>query len=316
MRDHERMLRLCRRRPRPHACRRAGLRQVNGRVATEVMLAAVRRHRLFVRSPAEFRRLQPFGAKALDRPGIDEHGARLRIARALGVALGDVDAFDAGAMHQPRPLVARLGLLEGQAELGGDVKQRLLDEPRHHAGIGAAAAHGGDAARPPPPQVQQAFPQRVIRSLRDRQIAVGVEPGPRLDHGVDVEGVNVLRERHQLDRGGIDRKIDDHAAPRPRDEERSEQVAVVLLGDCRMDETQLAVVEQAAIFVIRRDHDEFAPVKADVPLDQRERSATDRAEADHDDRAVEAGVQGPGGGSLGHGVHVRRSQISNDSQAA
>jgi hypothetical protein len=91
---------------------------------------------------------------------------------------------------------------------------------------------------------------------------------------------------------------------------------MILLGDGDMDEAQIALVEQAAIAVIRRDHDEFLAVEADVPLDQRQCSATDRAEANHDDRSVEAGVQGPGGGGFGHDVHGRGSQIPNDSQAA
>ena len=209
--------------------------------------AAVRRHLLFVRAPAQLRGLQAFGAKALDRPGIDEHAARLRIARALGVALGDVDAFDAGTLHQPRPVLARLRLVEGEAEFGGDVEQRLLDEPRHHSGIGAAAAHGGDAARPAAAQIEQAFAQRVVRARRDRQIAIGIKSRPWLDHGIDVEGIDILGERHQLDRGGVDRKVDDHAAARSCGEQRREHVAIILLGDRRMDETELALVQQPPI---------------------------------------------------------------------
>ena len=47
---------------------------------------------------------------------------------ALRVALGDVDALDAGLLHQPRPAVAimRGRLLELQAEIGGEVDQRRL----------------------------------------------------------------------------------------------------------------------------------------------------------------------------------------------
>ena len=81
-----------------------------------------------------------------------------------------------------------------EAELGGDVDQRLLDQPRHHPGIGAAAAHRGDAARPAPAQRQQALAQRIVRARRDRQIAVGVKSRPRLDDGVDVERVDILGE--------------------------------------------------------------------------------------------------------------------------
>jgi hypothetical protein len=35
--------------------------------------------------------------------GLTKNPARLRVERTLGVALGDVNAFDAGAVHQPRP---------------------------------------------------------------------------------------------------------------------------------------------------------------------------------------------------------------------
>src|SRR5262249_59300570 len=123
-------------------------------------------------------RLQPLGAETLDRPGVDENPARLRVARALGVALGNVDALDAGTMHQPRPVVTRLGLIELQTKLSGDVEQRLLDEPRHHAGIGPAAAHGGDAAPPPPAQIEQAFAQRLVPGPREPPVAGGMEGGP------------------------------------------------------------------------------------------------------------------------------------------
>ena len=139
-------------------------------------------------------------------------------------------------------------------------------------------------------------------------------PRPRLDDGVDVERVDVLGEFDQVDRGGVDRKIDDHAAPRPRRQERGQHVAIVLLGDRGMDEAQLALIEQAAIRVLRRDDHELVAVEADVPLDQRQRSLADRAEADHHDRAVEARVQGrgvdDGVGHMGHGVHIRCSSWS------
>ena len=147
VRDQEAVLRLRRRRPRAHARIGAGLQQIDRRTAAGLVLAAVRRHPFFVRAPAELGRLQAFRDEAFDRPGVDEDVHRLWLLGALGVALGDVDALDAGLLGQPRPFLARLRLLELEAEIGGDVQQRLLDEPRHHAGIGATAGHGGGAAR-------------------------------------------------------------------------------------------------------------------------------------------------------------------------
>ena len=90
---------------------------------------AAGRQRLFVRAPAELGGLHPFGDEALDRPGVDEFAARLGIARALSVALGDVDALDTGALHQSRPILARLRLGEFDLEVARDVEQRLLDHP-------------------------------------------------------------------------------------------------------------------------------------------------------------------------------------------
>src|SRR5262249_32730742 len=147
----------------------------------------VRRHGLLVRAPAQLGGLHALGEEALDRPGVDEFALRLGVARALGVALGDVDALDAGALHQPAPLVPRLWLLEVELELAGDVDQRLLHHPGHHAGIGAAAAHRRDAAWAAPSRLEHALAQGIVRALRDRAVAVGVEARPGLDHRVDIE---------------------------------------------------------------------------------------------------------------------------------
>src|SRR5499433_3333656 len=192
VRDHKAVLGLRRGRPRAHPRAGARARKVDRRAASEAVARRAWRQRLFVRAPAELGRLQALREKAFDRPGVDELSARLGVTGALGVALGDVDALDAGALHQPSPVLARLRLDAVELELAGDVDQRLLYHPGDHAGIGAAAAHGGDAAGAATAQVEQALAQRVVRALRDRAIAVGVEARPRLDHRIDVEGVEVL----------------------------------------------------------------------------------------------------------------------------
>src|SRR5262249_58197919 len=122
-------------------------------IAAESVSKCACRHCFFVRAPAELGGLEAFGEKALDRPGIHEFSPRLGIARALRVALRDVDALDTGALHQPRPVLARRRLDEVELELAANVDQRLLYHPRNHAGIGAAAAHGGEPAGAPPPQI-------------------------------------------------------------------------------------------------------------------------------------------------------------------
>ena len=100
-------------------------------------------------APAEFGGLQAFRNEAFDRPGVREHVQRLRRLGALRVALGDVDALDAepSASASPSPR-GRLRLFdEVEAEVGGEIDQRLLDEPGHHARIGAAAGDRRGAAR-------------------------------------------------------------------------------------------------------------------------------------------------------------------------
>src|SRR3546814_8627148 len=61
---------------------------------------------------------------------------------ALGIALGDVDALHAEALHEPCPILAagRRARIQARIQVGvsGDVQQRLLHEPRHHARVGAA----------------------------------------------------------------------------------------------------------------------------------------------------------------------------------
>ena len=256
------------------------------------MAMAVRRQRLLVGAEAELGRLQALRDEALDRPGVDELAARLRRLGALGVALGDVDALDADALHQRRPVLAGLRLAGRDAGVAGDVEQRLLDEPGHHAGVGAAAVHRGDAARPAAAQVEHALAERIVRALRQRELRVVVEARPRLGDGVDVVGVEVLAEVHQVDRGGVDRDVDDHAAARPGVEQRGQHLAVVRLGQADLHELELALVQQPAVGVDRVDHHELRAVERDVPLQQRQGAAADRAEADHHDRAVEAGVNG------------------------
>ncbi len=243
MGDQEAVLRLRGRRPRSHPRAGPGPLEVDGGIAAEVVPGRAGRQRLFVRAPAELGRLHAFREEAFHRPGVDELAARLGVARALGVALGDVDALDPDALHQAAPVRARPRLGEVELELARDVDERLLHHPRHHAGIGAAAAYGGDAAGTPPAQLEQALAQRVVRALGDRAIAIGVEARPRFHDGVDVEGVDVLGELHELDRRGVDREVHDHAAPRPRRQQRGQDLAIVLLRQRLVNEAQLALVE-------------------------------------------------------------------------
>ena len=106
--DEEAELAVRGRRPRAHAGVGAGLLEIDRRAAALLLEAGVGGRPFLVRAPAELGRLHALGEEALDRPGVDEDVARLRALGALGVALGDVDAFDAEPLRQPAPVLARL----------------------------------------------------------------------------------------------------------------------------------------------------------------------------------------------------------------
>ena len=144
--DEKAVLRAARRAPGAHARVGAGLHQVDRRAAAGLVRMRVRRHPFFMGAPAEFGRLHAFRQEAFDRPGVDEHLGRLRLLGALRVALGDVDALDAGLPHQVGPFGLGLRLGDVELQVRRDIEQRLLGEEGDHAGIGAAAGDGGRRA--------------------------------------------------------------------------------------------------------------------------------------------------------------------------
>ena len=157
--DQEAVLGLRGRGPGAHA--RAGARalEVDRGVAAEVVPVAAGRHGLLVRAPAELGGLQALGDEALDRPGVDEDAARLGLAGALGVALGDVDALDADALRisraqSSRRLWARRRRAECRAAMSSSACLTNQDTmpglaPQQLTAVDAArAARGARRARP------------------------------------------------------------------------------------------------------------------------------------------------------------------------
>ena len=235
-------------------------------------------------APAEFGRLHALGDKAFHRPGVDEHVHRLRLLRALGVALGDMDALDAELVGELAPAFAALRLVEGRVGVAGDVEQRLLDEPRHHAGIGAAGGHRGRAARALVLGRQQRLAQRVVRALLGADVLVEIEAEPRLDDGVDIERADLAAHRHDVDRGGIHRQVDAKALAAAGGQQRHQHLAIIVAGDGLLDEAHAVLLGEFAV-LMRIDDDEARFVIVEMPLDQRQGAFADRAEADHDNGA-------------------------------
>ena len=76
-------------------------------------------------APAELRGLHALGQEALDRPGVDEHVHPLRRPRALGVALGDMDALDAELHGESAPVLTGRRLSAGDPKVARNIEQCL-----------------------------------------------------------------------------------------------------------------------------------------------------------------------------------------------
>ena len=257
--------------------------------------------------PAEFGGLHAFRQEPFDRPGVDEHVARLRALRALGVALGDMHPLDAEALREARPFLFGLGLRSLVAEIAGEIDQRLLDEPGHHAGIGAAARDRGRAARILAPLGQHRLAQGVIGARLVAHRLVEIEARPGLDDGVDVERADLAAMTHEIERRRVDRQVDAETLPLARRQIFGQDVAVIVARDRKLDEADAALVQKFPVGIVGVDDDEAALVEFEMTLYQRQRALADRSEADHHDRASDAPVPRP----MGHQVsfedeHLRR----------
>ena len=163
-----------------------------------------------MRPPPEFRRLESLGDEAVDRPGVPEDADRLRVGGPLGVALGDVHSLDPGRLHVPGPAgtVTGRGLGQVETEVGDQLHQRRLDEPRHHAGVGPATGHRRRSSRRHPTFGQNGGTQSLVGTPLVVGAGVVVEALPWFDDGVDVEHAELATQSHDLEGGGVDREVD------------------------------------------------------------------------------------------------------------
>jgi hypothetical protein len=74
---------------------------------------------------------------------------------------------------------------------------------------------------------------------------------------------------------------------RPAGEQRGQHLAVILLGEATLMKRSLRSSSSARSVSTGSMTTNASSGRSDVPLDQRQRAAADRAEADHHDRAVE-----------------------------
>ena len=204
------------------------------------------------------------------------------------------------ALRELAPFLARLRLGPVVAEVLGEIDQRLFDEPRHHAGIGAAAGDGRRAAGIGAALGEHGLAQRIVGARVVAARLVEIEAGPGLDDGVDVERADLAAEAHDVERGRVDREVDAEALALAGGQQPAEHLAIIVARDRQMDELDAALVEQLAVGIVGIDDDEMLAVEVEMALDQRQRAASDRPEADHHDRAFDASMPGP----VRHGVSL------------
>ena len=268
------------RRPGAHARGRAGLHQVDSRAGAEVVALAVAREVLLVRAPAELGGLLAFADEAVHRPGVDEFVDLLRLRGQLRVALGDVDHLDAELARELPPLLARLGAAGVDAGVVGDVEQRLLDEVRHQARVGAVGEHGGGRARSLRAQRQRLFAQRVVGAPGVRNGRVGVAARPRLDAGVEIHRALRPAELDQCDRRHVDRHVEHEVTTT---DVRIELTAIVVARDRQLHELDAVLLGFLLAAIVRGDDGDALFRDPDVTQDQGQRALSDAAESDEDD---------------------------------
>jgi hypothetical protein len=206
-----------------------------------------------------------------------------------------MDALHAGQPHQGGPALAAGWFGLAEAEIGREVQERLFHEPGHHAGIGPAAIDRGRAAWIAAAGVEQRLAERVVGALLRPGRLVEVETRPGLHHRVDVKGADLAAEFEDGERGGVDREVDAESLAAAVRQQRHQDVAVVFPGEALLQERDPALVEQRPVRIDRIDHCEPRAVVLEMPLDEGQRAAADRAETDHHDRTADAAVDGPSG---------------------
>ncbi len=201
-----------------------------------------------------------------------------------------MDTHDAQRLHELAPALAALRLGISAAQIGHELHQRFLDEPRDHAGVGATAAHRRRATGVGSLLGQNAFAQRIVGA--HHVLALEIEAGPGLDHGVDVKNAKLTAELHHIKRGDIHRQVDAKALTVGKD--LAQNLAVILRRQANLKMADPVLREEVVALGAGVDHDQLGGVIIEMTFDQRQGCLADRAEADDRDGAVDAAVGGIG----------------------
>ncbi len=284
MRDEKSVEVSRRRRPRAHTGAGARPIQVDGTARAGFVPPAVGRKMLLMRAPPQLRRLRAFADKTIDRPGIHEFVGLLRHIGNLGVAFGHVNDLDAQRLRQLRPAGAVLRNAGLHARVLGDVQERLFDQVRHQAGIGAMREDRRRRILVPLAQPQGLQAHGVIAARFDRHAGVRIAAGPRFNAGIQIQRAALTRQLQERHTGYIHRQIQQEIAGA---EGGLQNPAVVLGRQRRLDEFHAKFLGFRVALVFGRDDGDAIRRSADVTQDQRQDTLSDAAETDHDDPARE-----------------------------
>jgi len=134
-------LRTICRTPTLHSDIHSRLCHVNGGLTSLSVEHSLLWNPLFMCSPTKFwRHVETFNHQAFDWPSVPDLFRRTELVRALSISLSDVNSLDSEVHHEMSPFAFILGYsLKRKANILGDVKKCLFDEPADHSGIGSTS---------------------------------------------------------------------------------------------------------------------------------------------------------------------------------
>jgi hypothetical protein len=260
--------------------------------------------------------LHQFVDEAIDRPRVDELPVMLGVVADLGVTLGDLDDRDVEIARQYRPVLARCGSRAAVSQHTIEIEQGALDEVRHQPRIRAVVDDGRWRIRAEfRGESQCLFANHEIGPVAHRQHRVRVDPGPRLDGGVEVQGLLPGAEANQVEARDVDRKVQDKVAGF---DVFPENATMIRWGQMCVLVVRTAILGQPPSQLVGRQHPQ-APFsfERDVAPDDWEDALPDAAGPDDDDpaRELHSCHEGPLSGFMRRRCTVRRTVRATPARA-
>lgn len=138
-------------------------------------------------------------------------------------------------------------------------------------------------------EAQRLFTDHVVGAVAHLEHRVGVHARPRLDGGVDIQGLVLGAEADQVEAGDIDRQVQDQVASL---DVLAEDAAMGFRREVRMLEARAALPGQPpALFVCRQHQQATFALERDVTANQRQDALADAPATNDDDLACEVDLR-------------------------